>query len=44
MKHEEIKVRSFVPKSGQAVGSTGNQLTPNICKPIIEAVKSGDYD
>ena len=46
MKHEESKTarRIFLPNPGQEVGSTGNQLTPNICKSIIEAVKSGDKD
>lgn len=31
-----------LPRPGQAVGPTGAQIPPHICKILIDAVKSGD--
>lgn len=37
-------VKKLAANPGQAVGPTGAQVPPQICKAIIEAVKSGDRD
>lgn len=36
------KFSKVMPRPNQAVGPTGAQIGPHICKILIEAVKSGD--
>ena len=36
------KFGKVMPRPNQAVGPTGAQIGPHICKILIEAVKSGD--
>ena len=37
------KYGKILPRPNQAVGPTGALIGPHICKILIEAVKSGDF-